>query len=114
MGCHIVLSTVTESFNSQTSFKSSCRGAGKFFWFGFIIFLTLNLMCFYGVMGVYITPDLIVGTVLSAFFYGFWCATDGARSGSCMPALLALAAVHRLRWSPCQPALVLASMRLHP
>ena len=31
-------------------------------------------MCFYGVMGVYITPDLIVGTVLSAFFYGFWCA----------------------------------------
>ena len=48
------------------------RGAGKFFWFGFIIFLTLNLMCFYGVMGVYITPDLIVGTVLSAFFYGFW------------------------------------------
>ena len=53
------------------------RRAGKFFWFGFIIFLTLNLMCFYGVMGVYITPDLIVGTVLSAFFYGFWCGHPG-------------------------------------
>jgi len=58
------------------------RGAGKFFWFGFIIFLTLNLMCFYGVMGVYITPDLIVGTVLSAFFYGFWCAHPAACSSA--------------------------------
>ena len=56
------------------------RGAGKFFWFGFIIFLTLNLMCFYGVMGVYITPDLIVGTVLSAFFYGFWCVRTQSRA----------------------------------
>ncbi len=50
-----------------------CPCAGKFFWFVFIIFLTLNLMCFYGIMAVYITPDLIVATVLSAFFYGFWC-----------------------------------------
>ena len=57
-------------------------GAGKFFWFGFVIFLTLNLMCFYGVMGVYITPDLIVGTVLSAFFYGFWCASPAACSST--------------------------------
>jgi hypothetical protein len=54
---------------------------GKFFWYVFIIFLTLNLMCFYGVMGVYITPDLIVGTVLSAFFYGFWCACVGRDTG---------------------------------
>ena len=50
-----------------------CLRAGKFFWFVFIIFLTLNLMCFYGVMGVYITPDLIAGAVLSGFFHGFWC-----------------------------------------
>ena len=49
------------------------RCAGKFFWYLFIIFLTLNLMAFYGIMGVYVTPDLIVGTILSAFFYGFWC-----------------------------------------
>ena len=75
--------------------ECDCCGAGKFFWFGFIIFLTLNLMCFYGVMGVYITPDLIVGTVLSAFFYGFWCATDAAlqsgrtQSGSCRPVRVA-------------------------
>ena len=54
---------------------------GKFFWYVFIIFLTLNLMCFYGVMGVYITPDLIVGTVLSAFFYGFWCACSARKAG---------------------------------
>ncbi|KAK9820341.1 hypothetical protein WJX72_009201 [[Myrmecia] bisecta] len=46
--------------------------AAKFFWFVFIIFLTLNLMAFYGIMGVYITPDLIAGSVLSSFFYGFW------------------------------------------
>ena len=48
--------------------------AGKFFWYLFIIFLTLNLMAFYGIMGVYVTPDLVVATVLSSFFYGFWYA----------------------------------------
>ena len=58
----------------STHIDSACGlCTGKFFWFTFIIFLTLNLMCFYGIMAVYITPDLIVATVLSAFFYGFWC-----------------------------------------
>ena len=47
--------------------------AEKFFWYCLIIFLTLNLMVFYGVMAVYITADLVFGSVLSGFFYGFWC-----------------------------------------
>ena len=57
---------------SRISIWAVC--AGKFFWYLFIIFLTLNLMAFYGIMGVYVTPDLVVATVLSSFFYGFWCA----------------------------------------
>ena len=48
----------------------------KFFWYCLIIFLTLNLMVFYGVMAVYITADLVFGSVLSGFFYGFWCGPD--------------------------------------
>lgn len=27
---------------------------------------------FYGVMAVYITPDLAFGSVISGFFYSFW------------------------------------------
>lgn len=46
--------------------------AGKFFWFIFVIYLTLNLMGFYGIMGVYVTPNLVFASVLSGFFYGFW------------------------------------------
>ena len=38
--------------------------------FLFIIYLTLNLMAFYGIMGVYVTPNLVVASVLSGFFYG--------------------------------------------
>lgn len=38
--------------------------------FLFIIYLTLNLMAFYGIMGVYVTPSLVVASVLSGFFYG--------------------------------------------
>lgn len=55
--------------------------AGKFFWYWFIIFLTLNLMAAYGIMGVYVTPDLIVATVLSSFFYGFWCVSSAGSLG---------------------------------
>jgi hypothetical protein len=36
----------------------------------FILYLTLNLMAFYGIMGVYVTPSLVVASVLSGFFYG--------------------------------------------
>lgn len=46
--------------------------AAKFFWYLFVIFLSLNLMTFYGIMGVYITPDLSIAAVLSSFWYGFW------------------------------------------
>ncbi|KAK9916362.1 hypothetical protein WJX75_001804 [Coccomyxa subellipsoidea] len=46
--------------------------AAKFFWYVLIVFLTLNLMTFYGVMAVYITPDLAFGSVISGFFYSFW------------------------------------------
>jgi hypothetical protein len=38
--------------------------------FTFILYLTLNLMAFYGIMGVYVTPNLVVASVLSGFFYG--------------------------------------------
>eukprot|EP00891_Asterochloris_glomerata_P005114 jgi/Astpho2/5114/Aster-06326 len=46
--------------------------AGKFFWFVFVVWMTLLLMTFYGIMGVYVTPDLAIASVLSSFFYGFW------------------------------------------
>ncbi|BDA40539.1 Pleiotropic drug resistance protein 1 [Coccomyxa sp. Obi] len=46
--------------------------AAKFFWYVLVIFLTLNLMTFYGVMAVYVTPDLAFGSVISGFFYSFW------------------------------------------
>ena len=49
------------------------RRAGKFFWYLLIIYLTLDLMSFYGIMGVYITPDLRFASTLSGFFYGLWC-----------------------------------------
>ena len=58
---------------TNVSSSKCCRRTGKFFWYVFIIFLTLNLMCFYGVMAVYITPDLVIGTIVSSFFHGFWC-----------------------------------------
>ncbi|KAK9836331.1 hypothetical protein WJX81_006307 [Elliptochloris bilobata] len=45
---------------------------GKFFWYLLIIYLTLDLMSFYGIMGVYITPDLRFASILSGFFYGLW------------------------------------------
>lgn len=51
----------------------ACAGAGKFFWYLLIIYLTLDLMSFYGIMGVYITPDLRFASTLSGFFYGLWC-----------------------------------------
>lgn len=38
----------------------------------FIIDCTLNLMVFYGIMGVYVTADLSLANVLSSFFYGLW------------------------------------------
>ena len=47
----------------------------------FIIYLTLNLMAFYGIMGVYITPTLVVASVLSGFFYG--ALLEIARLGDC-------------------------------
>ena len=48
------------------------RIAGKFVWYTFFVYLTLNVMVFYGIMIVYVTPDLIVGTILSALFYLLW------------------------------------------
>ena len=48
---------------------------GKFFWYLLVIYLTLDLMSFYGIMGVYITPDLRFASTLSGFFYGLWCGT---------------------------------------
>ena len=53
----------------------ACAGAGKFFWYLLIIYLTLDLMSFYGIMGVYITPDLRFASTLSGFFYGLWCGS---------------------------------------
>ena len=50
----------------------SVSDAGKFFWYLLIIYLTLDLMSFYGIMGVYITPDLRFASTLSGFFYGLW------------------------------------------
>ena len=29
-------------------------------------------MTFYGIMGVYVTADLALASVLSSFFYGLW------------------------------------------
>ena len=52
--------------------------ADKFFWYCLVIFLTLNLMVFYGIFAVYITADLVFGSVLSGFFYGFWCGAATA------------------------------------
>ncbi|KAK9794008.1 hypothetical protein WJX73_008792 [Symbiochloris irregularis] len=46
--------------------------AGKFWWFALFIFLVLNLMTFYGIATVFLTPDLPSATVLSAMSYGFW------------------------------------------
>jgi hypothetical protein len=46
------------------------RAAAALRRFTFILYLTLNLMAFYGIMGVYVTPNLVVASVLSGFFYG--------------------------------------------
>ena len=48
--------------------------AAKFFWFSLFIFLILNLMTFYGIATVFMTPDLPSAAVLSAMSYGFWYA----------------------------------------
>ena len=92
--------TLSVLLRVQMGFENN---AGKFFYFTFIIYLTLNLMAFYGIMvrawkpavrfvkvhvcismhltaaehccaavkqGVYVTPSLVVASVLSGFFYG--------------------------------------------
>eukprot|EP00884_Botryococcus_braunii_P023385 jgi/Botrbrau1/9730/Bobra.0388s0022.1 len=46
--------------------------AAKFFWYFLTIFITLNLMTFYGVAAVYLTPDIALANVLSGTFYGLW------------------------------------------
>ena len=36
----------------------------------FVIFITLNILTFYGIMSVFITPDVAMASVLSGTFYG--------------------------------------------
>ncbi len=40
-------------------------------------------MSFYGIMGVYITPDLRFASTLSGFFYGLWCEPCRRRARPC-------------------------------
>ncbi|KAK9826285.1 hypothetical protein WJX74_005739 [Apatococcus lobatus] len=46
--------------------------AGKFFWFLLYLLLTLCIFTFYGVMAVFLTPNLGVSTVLSSSFYAIF------------------------------------------
>ncbi|KAK9866038.1 hypothetical protein WJX84_006833 [Apatococcus fuscideae] len=48
------------------------HSAAKFFWYLFVIFITLNILTFYGIMSVFITPDVAMASVLSGTFYGLW------------------------------------------
>ena len=53
--------------------RSTCMSeSGLYCRYLFIIDCTLNLMVFYGIMGVYVTADLSLANVLSSFFYGLW------------------------------------------
>ncbi len=50
--------------------------AAKFFWYLFVIFITLNILTFYGIMSVFITPDVAMAAILSGTFYGEFCPPE--------------------------------------
>jgi ABC-type multidrug transport system permease subunit len=43
--------------------------AAKFFWYFYILFISLLIYTFYGMMMVAITPNFILASIVSAFFY---------------------------------------------
>nr|GMD77748.1 Pleiotropic drug resistance protein 1 [Ipomoea batatas] len=51
--------------------------AGKFFWYLFVMYMTLLYFTFYGMMSVAITPNENVASIVSAFFYGIWNVFSG-------------------------------------
>ncbi|KAC9910476.1 hypothetical protein R6Q59_021453 [Mikania micrantha] len=44
----------------------------KFFWFVFFLFTSYLSMTYYGMMTVAITPNVMIGSIVAAAFYGFW------------------------------------------
>lgn len=44
----------------------------KYFWYQFMIFITLFLMTNYGIMSVYATPNIVAASVSSSMFFGLW------------------------------------------
>ncbi|GER36587.1 pleiotropic drug resistance protein [Striga asiatica] len=46
--------------------------AEKFFWFMYILFMSLLYFVLYGMMTVAVTPNHNVAAIISSFFYGLW------------------------------------------
>lgn len=43
--------------------------AAKFFWYFYILYISLLIYTFYGMMMVALTPNFILASIVSAFFY---------------------------------------------
>lgn len=67
------LTHVCPTFGHSAHAKRGC--AGSFFYFVLYMLLTCLYFTFYGTMAVAITPNLMLGAVVSSFFYGIWCGT---------------------------------------
>ncbi|XP_041002182.1 pleiotropic drug resistance protein 1-like [Juglans microcarpa x Juglans regia] len=48
------------------------RSAAKFFWYLFFMYFTLLYCTFYGMMLVGLTPNYLIASIVSTFFYGIW------------------------------------------